>query len=201
MSWYRQWFTHHDAPALPAVRRAVEKVDRREFVPRGYRLMAYEDHPLPIGHGQTISQPTLVAMMTDWAAPHENARVLEVGTGSGYQTALLAEIAKEVCTVETNSRLAGRAEATLNRLGYTNIRFRVGDGHHGWPEHAPYDAIIATAAAAKLPPALQEQLADGGRLVIPVGPPDGPQELLRLTRQGNAFTREHLCAVRFVPMV
>ncbi|HUH04345.1 MAG TPA: protein-L-isoaspartate(D-aspartate) O-methyltransferase [Kofleriaceae bacterium] len=182
----------------PRVLAAMRAVPRHEFVPAHLRAEAYEDRPLPIGDGQTISQPFVVAAMTDLAKVEPTSRVLEIGTGSGYQTAVLATLAAEVYTVEIIESLAERAESVLRRLGFDSIQFRVGDGHAGWPEAAPFDAIIVTAAPAEVPAALLDQLAVGGRLVIPVGEAD--QELLEVTRGPTGFRRRSVFPVRFVPM-
>jgi protein-L-isoaspartate(D-aspartate) O-methyltransferase len=182
----------------PRVLAAMRAVPRHEFVPEHLRAEAYEDRPLPIGDGQTISQPFVVAAMTDLAKVEPTSRVLEIGTGSGYQTAVLATLAAEVYTIEIIESLAERAETALRRLGLDNIQFRVGDGHTGWPEAAPFDAIIVTAAPAEVPAALLDQLAVGGRLVIPVGEAD--QELLEITRGPTGFHRRSVFPVRFVPM-
>jgi protein-L-isoaspartate(D-aspartate) O-methyltransferase len=168
-----------DARVLAAMR----KVPRHEFVPADVRARAYDDSPLAIGHDQTISQPYIVALMTELAALGPGARVLEIGTGSGYQAAVLAEVAGAVYTIEILAPLARRAEATLSRLGYGRVHVRQGDGYRGWPEAAPFDAIVVTAAAPKVPPALLEQLADGGRLVMPVG--DREQHLEVHRRRGG----------------
>ena len=161
----------------------MEKVPRHEFVPEQQRNRAYEDRALPIGYDQTISQPYIVALMTEQLDPQPTDRVLEIGTGSGYQAAVLAQ----------------RAEADLKRLGYTNIRVRAGDGSRGWPEAAPFDAIIVTCAPEKVPPPLIEQLRDGGRMIIPVGP-IGDQELVLFRKQGNKLEQRVVLSVRFVPM-
>jgi protein-L-isoaspartate(D-aspartate) O-methyltransferase len=181
---------------------AIRRLDRSEFVPEGMRSAAGQDSPLPIGHGQTISQPYIVAYMTQALNPQPGERVLEIGTGSGYQTAVLAQLCGEVYTVETIPELAASARERLTRLGFHNLHYRVGDGTAGWPEAAPFDAIIGTAAPERLPPALYEQLRPGGRLVLPVGPLHGAQELVRVTKplSGQAPQVEKLLAVRFVPM-
>ncbi len=181
---------------------AIRSLDRSEFVPEGMRSEAGLDTPLPIGHGQTISQPFVVALMTEALNPQPGERVLEIGTGSGYQTAVLSRLCGEVYTVEVLPALAEPARERLLRLGFQNVRFRVGDGTAGWPEDAPFDAIIGTAAPEQLPPALYQQLRPGGRLVLPVGPPKQAQELLRVTRplRGGAPEVEKLLGVRFVPM-
>lgn len=178
-------------------------VPREEFLPAAQRRRAAEDRALPIGFDQTISQPSLVAFMTGQLALTPRHRVLEIGTGSGYQTALLAELAGEVYTVERIPALAAAAAARLDRLGYRNIHYRTGDGALGWPEQAPFDAIIVTAAPPALPPALIEQLACGGRLVAPVGATAADQQMLLLVeknRTGEISQRE-LFPVRFVPLV
>lgn len=181
----------------------MRAVQREDFMPAAQRCRAGEDRALPIGYNQTISQPSLVAFMTGQLALTARDRVLEIGTGSGYQTALLAEIAGEVFTIERIPELASAAAARLNRLGYRNIHYRTGDGAAGWPEHAPFEAIIVTAAPESLPPALVEQLACGGRLVAPVGAVAADMQMLLLVeknRTGGVSQRE-LCPVRFVPLV
>jgi len=178
---------------------AMRKIERHRFVSEAQRSGAYEDHPLPVGEGQTISQPYIVALMTEALALQGDERVLEVGTGSGYQTAILAELAAEVYSVEILPRLAEQARATLEDLGYRNVHIRLGDGSEGWAEHAPYQGILVTAAPPQVPPALLEQLAEGGRLVIPVGVQS--QELELHTRRPEGFRVERLAAVRFVPLV
>jgi protein-L-isoaspartate(D-aspartate) O-methyltransferase len=183
-----------DARVLDAMRR----VPRHELVPEDEREFAYEDRPLPIGRGQTISQPYVVAAMTEALALKGDERVLEVGTGSGYQAAVLSGLVRQVYTIELERELAERARQDLARLGYANVTVRHGDGYRGWPEHAPFDAIIVTAAPEEVPPALIEQLAVGGRLVIPVGRYE--QELLVLRRTEQGIEREALFGVRFVPM-
>jgi protein-L-isoaspartate(D-aspartate) O-methyltransferase len=185
------------------VRQAIGAVRRELFLPPGLRARSEEDNPLPIGHAQTISQPSLVAYMTELLAPDEHSRVLEIGTGSGYQTALLAELAAEVFTIERLPELAAAAQARLAGLGYRNIRFRMGDGTLGWPEAAPFDAIMVTAAAPVLPPALTGQLARGGRLVAPVGSVADDDQVLVLIEKDleGGLQRRELQAVRFVPLV
>ena len=184
----------------PAVLAAIREVPRHEFVPPAYRDFAYEDRPLPIGEGQTISQPYIVALMTDLAAVGPESTVLEVGTGSGYQAAVLAEIVEHVYTIEIVAPLGERAAETLARLGYDNVSVRVGDGYRGWPGAAPFDAIVVTAAPETVPPPLIEQLKVGGRLVIPVGPRDGAQSLEVLEKNmDGSVTRQHVLPVRFVP--
>jgi protein-L-isoaspartate(D-aspartate) O-methyltransferase len=177
---------------------AMRSVPRHELVPASLREDAYDDRPLPIGRGQTISQPYVVAAMTEALALRGDERVLEVGTGSGYQAAVLSGLVKQVYTIELEAELAARARADLARLGYTNVEVRQGDGWRGWPEHAPFDAIIVTAAPEQVPPDLIEQLAVGGRLVIPVGRYE--QDLLLLRRTEKGIERETLFGVRFVPM-
>ncbi len=182
------------------VLRAMGEVPRHEFVPPELRESAYGDHPLPIGHGQTISQPYIVALMTQALDPRPSDRVLEIGTGSGYQAAVLSRLVDHVYTIEIIPELARRAEADLRRLGFTNVTVRTGDGHRGLPEFAPYDAIIVTCAPDDIPEALLEQLADGGRMIIPVGDAASGQELYILTRQGGEVSRRSILPVRFVPM-
>jgi len=178
---------------------AMGHVPRHLFVPASLRRMAYEDHPLPIGYGQTISQPYIVAYMTEAADLKPTDRVLEIGTGSGYQAAVLAEIADEIYSIEIIKPLADSARAKLAELGYKNIKVKWGDGYEGWPEHAPFDAIIVTAAPAEIPGKLTEQLAEGGRMVVPVG--SVFQELYLITRTDRGITKKALLPVRFVPMV
>ncbi len=184
-----------------ATLRSMRAVMRHEFVPADQTLRAYGDHPLPIGHGQTISQPYIVAYMTEILNPHRGMKVLEVGTGSGYQAAVLAEIGCKVYTVEIFEVLARAARERLQRLGY-NVNSRHSDGHFGWAEEAPFDAVIVTAAAGYIPPALVEQLKPGGRMVIPVGSVYGIQNLILVEKDaaGQVSTR-NLLPVRFVPML
>lgn len=181
------------------VLRAMSRVPRHVFVPGSLQGFAYADEPLPIGGGQTISQPYIVAYMTEALGLSGGERVLEVGTGSGYQTAVLAEVAAEVWTIELDPDLAAAAGERLDSLGYRNIRFRVGDGNAGWPEAAPFDGILVTAAPPEVPVALERQLADGGRMIVPVGRES--QELVLVRRDGWAFPRRGLIGVRFVPLV
>jgi len=183
----------------PRVLRAVERVPREVFLPDAQRAEAYEDRPVPIGFGQTISQPYIVAYMTEALKVESSHRVLEIGTGCGYQTAVLAELAAEVYSIELIAVLAERARRTLDGLGYANVHVRAGDGHAGWPEHAPFDRILAAAAPPSVPPALIEQLVDGGILVIPVGV--GEQELRVLRKHGGRVELLSTLPVRFVPMV
>lgn len=178
---------------------AMSRVPRHELVPPAYRAHAYADGPLPIGEGQTISQPFVVAYMTQQLRLAGTERVLEVGTGSGYQAAVLAEMGTEVYTIEIVPALARRAAKDLARLGYANVHVREGDGYKGWPEAAPFDAVIVTAAPDRVPPPLVDQLALGGRMIIPLG--EGPdQTLVLLTRDAEGVHRKELLPVRFVPM-
>jgi len=179
---------------------AMLKVERHEFVPGALRRFAYLDQPLPIGYGQTISQPYIVALMTELAAIKTDDKVLEIGTGSGYQAAILAEISKEVYTIEIIPELAEGAEKLLNELGYENIKVRHGDGYLGWPEYAPFDVIIVTCAPVDVPEKLVEQLSEGGRIVIPVGEM-GNQVLKLLIKREDEIIEENVIPVRFVPMV
>ncbi|MDP6980272.1 MAG: protein-L-isoaspartate(D-aspartate) O-methyltransferase [Myxococcota bacterium] len=177
---------------------AMRKIPRHEFIPRRGHGAAYQDSPVPIGEGQTISQPLIVAVMTEAARLGETSKVLEIGTGSGYQAAVLAEVAGEVYSIEIVPSLAERARALLHRTGYERVHLRLGDGYAGWPEAAPFDAIVVTAAPAEIPEPLVEQLAVGGRMVIPVG--RWFQELIVLTRTESGVERESIFPVRFVPM-
>jgi protein-L-isoaspartate(D-aspartate) O-methyltransferase len=183
----------------PAVLAAMRHVPRHRFVPREYAAFAYLDGPLPIGHGQSISQPSLVAKMTEALSLKKTDKVLEVGTGSGYQAAILAELVDQVLTVEILEPLARQAERTLTELGYRNVKVRVGDGYQGWPEEAPFDAIIVTAAPDHVPQPLLDQLAVGGRLIIPVGQFFQTLELYRRTVEG--YERKTVSFVRFVPLI
>jgi protein-L-isoaspartate(D-aspartate) O-methyltransferase len=178
---------------------AMRKLPRHWFVPEEYARIAYSDNPLPIGHGQTISQPYIVALMTELLVLQGDEAVLEVGTGSGYQAALLAFLARYVHTIERHASLAENAEKVLDSLNLTNISIHVGDGSLGLPDYAPFQAIMITAAAPHLPPPLFNQLADGGRLVLPVGGAGG-QILDRWTRHGDDSTQEHIAPVAFVPL-
>jgi len=186
----------------PRVLAALRAVPRHAFVPDSLRGRAYRNRPLAIGHGQTISQPFIVAIMTDMLQLTPDSRVLEVGTGSGYQAAILAELAERVFTIETVAALSERAQAVLAVLGYRNIQFHVGDGNAGWPEHAPFDAIIVTAAAPAMPQALIDQLAPRGRMVIPIGPRGGSQTLIRVDKDSaEQITETAMLPVAFVPLV
>jgi len=185
-----------------AVLKAMAAVPRHEFVGKKLQRAAYKDSPLPIGHGQTISQPYIVAKMTLHLELEASSKVLEVGTGSGYQAAVLSEFTPRVYTIEIVKPLADSAAKRFERLGYTSVKARHGDGYHGWKEHAPYDAIIVTAAAGHVPPPLLAQLAPGGKMVIPVGGPFSVQELLLLEKDiSGTVTTKALGAVRFVPFV
>jgi protein-L-isoaspartate(D-aspartate) O-methyltransferase len=178
---------------------AMAKVPREEFVPPESRADSYEDGPLPIGHAQTISQPYIVAFMTEQLRPKRSDRVLEIGTGSGYQAAILAELVSEIYSIEIIEPLAKNAEATLQRLGYKNVHAKVGDGYRGWPEHAPFDAITVTCAPDHVPQPLTDQLKEGGRMIIPVGG-FGNQELYLLEKKNGQLQRRAVLPVRFVPM-
>jgi protein-L-isoaspartate(D-aspartate) O-methyltransferase len=185
----------------PAVLRAMARVPRHEFVPPELALLAYADRPLPIGQGQTISQPYIVALMTQLADPKPGDRVLDIGTGSGYQAAVLAEMGTQVYSIEIVPELGQSAAARLKRLNYTNVAVRVGDGYRGWPEHAPFQAIILAAAAPEVPPALLDQLAPGGRMVIPVDAAGDGQDLLLISRKADGtLERRTIAPVLFVPM-
>jgi protein-L-isoaspartate(D-aspartate) O-methyltransferase len=180
---------------------AMRLVPRHEFVPAPYRDQAYRDHPLPIGYDQTISQPYIVALMTDLARTEPGDRVLEVGTGSGYQAAVMAHLANSVYTIEIIEPLGKQATERLRRLGYANVQVRVGDGYHGWPEHAPYDAILVTAAAGHITPPLVRQLKPGGRMVIPVGAAFMVQQLMLVEKKADgAISTRQIMPVRFVPL-
>ncbi len=180
---------------------AMRTVPRHEFVPRDQRDRAYEDRALPIGEGQTISQPYIVALMTELLNVQAGEVILEVGTGSGYQAAVAAELTDRVYTVEILPKLARRAEGTLDRLGYANVQSKNADGYFGWAEHGPYDAIIVTAAPDHIPAPLVQQLAEGGRMVIPVGPPGSYQTLWRITKQQGKVVSENITGVAFVPLI
>ncbi len=179
---------------------AMERVPRHEFVPQEFKSQSYADRPLPIGYGQTISQPYIVALMTEHLQLKSTDRVLEIGTGSGYQAAILAEIVAEVYTIEIIEALAVEASERLHRLGYANVYTLHADGYYGWEEHAPFDAIIVTAAPDHIPQPLVQQLKDGAKLVIPVGPPGGYQTLWEVTKTGEKFTKRNVTGVLFVPL-
>jgi protein-L-isoaspartate(D-aspartate) O-methyltransferase len=182
-----------------AVLRAMRKVPRHLFIPKEFQKEAYDDNPLPIGYGQTISQPYIVAYMTEVANPSPRKNVLEVGTGSGYQAAILAEIVKHVYSIEIVPELAKEASERLSAMGYSNVTVKFGDGYKGWKEYAPFDIIIVTAAAEQIPQPLVEQLAEGGRLVIPIGAPQEVQELILLEKKQGKIEKHRLTFVRFVP--
>jgi protein-L-isoaspartate(D-aspartate) O-methyltransferase len=184
----------------PRVLAAMGKVPRHLLVPPDLAALAYNDHPLPIGEGQTISQPYIVALMSQWAEVKPKDKVLEVGTGSGYQAAILGELADKVFSIEIKPELARRAAARLQELGYRQVRVKAGDGYRGWPEEAPFDAILVTAAAPQVPPAAA-QLKEGGRLVIPLGAPGGEQTLVRLRQVKGKLQEEARLPVRFVPLL
>jgi len=177
---------------------AMRQVERHRFVPEKYQEYAYIDDPLPIGEDQTISQPYIVALMTELIELKGDEKVLEIGTGSGYQAAILGELAGEVFTIEIIDTLGKSAERLLKELGYVNVSVRVGDGYRGWPEEAPFDAIIVTAAPPKIPQPLLDQLAEGGRMVVPVG--EEYQELTLIERTDSTFEETAIAPVRFVPM-
>ena len=180
---------------------AMKDVSREDFVPKPLRIFAYDNRPLPIGYGQTISQPYIVAIMTDLLMPKPGDRVLEVGTGSGYQAAVLSKLVKEVYTIEIIPELAKEAADRLKRLGYANVRTKTGDGYYGWKEAAPFDSIIVTAAASQIPPPLVKQLKPGGRMIIPVGSPFYTQQLVLVTKEAKGkITLKQLLPVRFVPL-
>jgi protein-L-isoaspartate(D-aspartate) O-methyltransferase len=191
-----------DEVSDPLVLAAMDAVPREEFVPGGLRAAAHDDRALPIGSGQTISQPAVVAYMTGQLRLSPTSRVLEIGTGSGYQAAVLAEITRNVYSVERIAELARTAAARLARLGYDSVQVREGNGALGWPEEAPFDAIVVTAAATAIPPALLAQLGPDGRLILPLGERDGPQVLVLLERNpAGEFDRRDLWPVRFVPLL
>ena len=182
----------------PLTLAAMRRVPRHLFVPEASRAQAYDDHPLPIGHGQTISQPYIVGFMTEALGLKGGETVLEIGTGSGYQAAVLSLIAAHVYTIEIVAPLAEESERRLTALGYPNALVRAGDGYGGWPEKAPFDAIIVTAAAPRIPETLKAQLKEGGRLIVPVG--DESQELVVVVRRGRLYDERRVLPVRFVPM-
>lgn len=185
----------HDQQVL----RAMREVERHWFVPENNRSNSYEDRPLGIGYGQTISQPYIVAYMTEMLKLQPNYRVLEIGTGSGYQAAVLAKIVREVYTIEIVTQLGDSAAARLKRLGYKNISVKNADGYHGWTENAPFDAIMVTAAAEFIPPPLIQQLKDGGRMIIPIGSPYLTQWLMLVEKKNGKMTTKRLIPVSFVP--
>lgn len=184
----------------PAVLDAFRKVPRHRFVPETYQRWAYADQPLLIGEGQTISQPYIVAYMTEVLNLAPGEKVLEIGTGSGYQAAILAETGVQVFSVELNAILASRAKSVLRELGYQKIHLKTGDGYQGWPEHAPYNAILVTCSPTQIPAPLKEQLAEGGRMIIPVGEEDAVQNLIFLEKQNGKLRQKNVLPVRFVPM-
>ena len=185
----------------PRVLAAMNRVPRHLFVPEHLAPLAYRDHPLPIGSGQTISQPYIVALMTEWAEIKPGQKILEVGTGSGYQAAVLAELTDKVWSIDIRPELAAKAAGTLQALGYRQVQVKSGDGYLGWPEEAPFDAILVTAAATRVPPALEKQLREGGRLVIPLGPAGGLQILTRYRKTQGKLKEETRLPVSFVPLV
>jgi len=180
---------------------AMRKVPRHLFVEESLRQQAYNDHPLPIGEGQTISQPYVVALMTEALRLKGGERVLEVGTGSGYQAAVLAEIASDVFTIEIRPKLYARTSEKLRELGYKNIHAKEGDGYRGWPEHAPFDAIIITASTERIPPPLIDQLKEGGRMIVPLGSTTSYQRLTLVTKKGGKAEVKELDSVAFVPLI
>ena len=182
------------------VLKAMRKVKRDQFVPTTYQGQAYDDNPLPIGYGQTISQPFIVASMSELLDPQPQDNILEIGTGSGYQAAILGEIVKEVFTIEIVEALGKNAQDTLKKLGYKNVHVKIGNGYMGWPEHAPYDGIVVTAAPDHIPPTLVQQLKPGGKMIIPVGPEGGIQDLMVITKNKDGeIQSKNLYPVRFVP--
>ena len=187
--------------SYPEVLRAMETVPRHHFVLPRYLGQAYADHPLPIGYGQTISQPYIVALMTELLRLESDERVLEIGTGSAYQAAVLAELVNEVYSIEIVPELADSAAQRLKALGYDNVRTKQGDGYYGWEQYAPFDAIIVTCAPDHVPQPLVNQLAEGGRLVVPVGPPGGYQTLWQYVREEDGLKAYNLGGVRFVPLL
>jgi len=183
----------------PSVLNAMRRAQRHLFVPDAQRPYAYEDRPLPIGHGQTISQPYIVALMTDLIQPKPHFNVLEIGAGSGYQAAVLAELVDHVYTLEIVQPLATWADERLRMAGYSNVTVRHADGYYGWPEHAPFDAIVVTAAAPHIPPPLIEQLKEGGRMIIPIGSLFRTQQLVLVEKKEGTITTRNMLPVRFVP--
>jgi protein-L-isoaspartate(D-aspartate) O-methyltransferase len=192
---------HGEGITSRAVIEAMRRVPRHEFVPPRRRRRAYDNRPLPIGHGQTISQPYIVAYMTDQLKLQPGDKVLEIGTGSGYQAAILSELTPKVYTIEIIRALAEQAQARFERLGYKTIQAKTGDGYYGWPEHAPFDAVIVTCAAGTIPPPLIRQLKPGGRMCIPVGPTGATQRLILVTKDADgAVKSKSLIPVVFVPL-
>jgi protein-L-isoaspartate(D-aspartate) O-methyltransferase len=185
----------------PDVLKAMKTVPRHHFVPTKYKDNAHGDYPLPIGNGQTISQPYIVAFMTAALNVKPKDRILEIGTGSGYQAAVLAELGCEVYSIEIIRSLGKKAKEILRRLGYGNIHLKIGDGHKGWPENAPFDAVIVTCAPEKIPRPLVQQLKEGGRIIIPVGESGGIQDLVLAVKKGDRLVSRSILPVRFVPMV
>jgi len=183
----------------PATLKALKKVKRHLFVPEDYQDKAYDDSPLPIGYGQTISQPYIVAFMTEIIEPKPNFKVLEVGTGSGYQAAVLAEIVDKVYTIEIIKELGESAAKRLKQLGYDNVEVKIADGYHGWEEEGPFDAVVVTAATEFIPPPLIQQLKEGGKMIIPVGSPFFVQTLMLVEKKNGKTTTKSLFPVRFVP--
>lgn len=179
---------------------AMRVIERHLFVPPEYARQAYEDHPLPIGEGQTISQPYIVAIMTEVLDLNKSSKVLEVGTGSGYQAAILSQICDSVYTIEIFESLGKQAHKLLKDIGYDNVKVKVGDGYEGWPEHSPFDAILATCAPTHIPQALKDQLKEGGKMVIPVGE-SYAQELVLLEKRNGKIEKKNIISVRFVPMI
>jgi protein-L-isoaspartate(D-aspartate) O-methyltransferase len=184
----------------PRVLEAMRTVPRHRFVPEELARAAYDDSPLPIGEGQTISQPYIVALMTELLGTSPEQRVLEIGTGSGYQAAVLSGLVREVFSIEIKEPLYRRAADTLRRLGYANVRTRLADGYFGWPGEPPFDGILVTAAVDHVPPPLLAQLKEGGRLVLPLGNPYGVQSLVVVTREGGKYQVRHVLGVLFVPL-
>ena len=178
---------------------AMTNTPRHLFVPEKYQDMAYRDHPLPIGHEQTISQPYIVALMTEWLALEGNEKVLEIGTGSGYQAAILSQLAEHIYSIEIVQPLAVNSAKLLQQLGFKNVEVRYGDGYEGWPEHAPFDRIILTAAPEEIPQKLVDQLALGGRMILPVG--KHHQQLVVITKNQTGISKKIITDVRFVPMI
>ena len=185
--------------ADPSVLEAMRNVPRHKLVPENQAKFAYADRPLPIGQKQTISQPYIVAYMTELVQPKKHMKVLEIGTGSGYQAAVLAEIVDQVYTLEIVPELGEKARAVLGEMGYDNIHVRVADGYNGWEEHAPFDAIVVTAAADHIPPSLTEQLKEGGKMIIPIDSGEPAQQLVLVEKTGGKISQSNVLPVRFVP--